>query len=428
MFKMRAVISLAACCVLLCSIPAAAATNSNKMAARPAQYTSAGPDSPLSTVIYRENFEGVSDAESAGYYPSYVEEIYGEWEDNDYYCIPACDVTVSSKYVHSGRQSLLVSNRQKVYGRYSNSGNIQQLDHTGGEFSFVLTDKYYYAGERSAEPLRYCDIDGNRLYGYEWAGDKDGAVDLGRLIANSCGDVTKKENVSYFFQMWVYTETAQSFLPKLQYMGSNELWIPADDYWEVPANTWTLVGGYVEDGVGYYASLVGEGGSELYGVYGPTYNTTETKLLVATKSRDSFGNVVFTNGDFWVDDIAIWKVSDKAAMFDMEYTLSNGQTYTGLDGLIKIENARDVKSTRLVNAFGIPMTTTAPTTTATTRPPAQIGDANADGDINMKDVLCIRKYVAGYDVFIDRYHADITRDDVVNMKDVLSLRLKIASL
>ena len=353
---MKKTLCITLCVMLMLSVlcvPAAAAGNSNKMAVRPAQYTSEGPNSGSSTVIYQQGFDGVSSPEAAGYFPAYVEDKLTIDGKEVGYCIPACDVSISSKHAHSGGNALLVSNRQKVYAKVSKSGKAKQLDHTGGEFSFVMTNNYYKAGPAAPQDLTYVDANGKAVTGYEWVGDGVGSVDLGSLIANSCGDVTKKENVSYFFQMWVYTETAQTFLPKFQYMGSNELWIPADDYWDVPANTWTLIGGYVDNGKTYYTSMVGEGGMEAYGLYGAVATTTESKFLIATKSKDATGNVTFTNGDFWVDDIALWKVSDKAKMYDMEYTLTNGQTYTGLDGLVKIENKDNIKSKKLVNAFGI---------------------------------------------------------------------------
>lgn len=64
--------------------------------------------------------------------------------------------------------------------------------------------------------------------------------------------------------------------------------------------------------------------------------------------------------------------------------------------------------------------------TATEAEPTLVGDANADGVINLKDVLVLRKYLADIPVEIDLVGADMTRDNTVNMKDVLALRLRIA--
>ena len=58
-----------------------------------------------------------------------------------------------------------------------------------------------------------------------------------------------------------------------------------------------------------------------------------------------------------------------------------------------------------------------------------IGDANGDGAVNMKDVLVLRKVLAGMSVegYVEAA-ADVTADGAVNMKDVLQLRKFIAGL
>ena len=58
------------------------------------------------------------------------------------------------------------------------------------------------------------------------------------------------------------------------------------------------------------------------------------------------------------------------------------------------------------------------------------GDVNLDGDITMKDVLIMRRYIAGLDDLTD---AEITRGDIdgdgdITMKDVLKARRIIAGL
>ena len=70
--------------------------------------------------------------------------------------------------------------------------------------------------------------------------------------------------------------------------------------------------------------------------------------------------------------------------------------------------------------------------TTATKPTASgdilYGDANSDGAVNMKDVLAIRKCIAGLSADIDLVAADANADGVVNMKDVLSIRKYIAGL
>ena len=60
--------------------------------------------------------------------------------------------------------------------------------------------------------------------------------------------------------------------------------------------------------------------------------------------------------------------------------------------------------------------------------PVFYGDANGDGEADMKDVLTIRLYVAGLTSEINLSAADINRDGQVNMKDVLCVRRCIAGL
>ena len=66
--------------------------------------------------------------------------------------------------------------------------------------------------------------------------------------------------------------------------------------------------------------------------------------------------------------------------------------------------------------------------TATNPTAVVYGDANGDGAVNMKDVLIVRKYIAGIEVEIDMTASDVNIDGAVNMKDVLQLRKFLAGL
>ena len=57
-----------------------------------------------------------------------------------------------------------------------------------------------------------------------------------------------------------------------------------------------------------------------------------------------------------------------------------------------------------------------------------LGDANDDGLMNMKDVLTMRKYIAGMDTEINLKNADVNLDNAVNLKDVLLVRKCIAGV
>lgn len=54
------------------------------------------------------------------------------------------------------------------------------------------------------------------------------------------------------------------------------------------------------------------------------------------------------------------------------------------------------------------------------------GDANGDGNVDMLDVLLIRKYIAKQPITIDLTVSDVTCDDSVDMLDVLLIRKYIA--
>ena len=58
--------------------------------------------------------------------------------------------------------------------------------------------------------------------------------------------------------------------------------------------------------------------------------------------------------------------------------------------------------------------------------PAPTGDANGDGDVNMKDVLALRMHVARLPIELSETDADVYTDGSLDMKDVLLLRKFIA--
>ena len=58
--------------------------------------------------------------------------------------------------------------------------------------------------------------------------------------------------------------------------------------------------------------------------------------------------------------------------------------------------------------------------------PAPSGDANGDGDVNMKDVLALRLFIANLPVELQKADADVYTDASLDMKDVLLLRKFIA--
>jgi hypothetical protein len=49
------------------------------------------------------------------------------------------------------------------------------------------------------------------------------------------------------------------------------------------------------------------------------------------------------------------------------------------------------------------------------------GDVNGDKQINLKDVLALKQYVAGYGNDIDKIAADINSDGDINEEDMMSM-------
>ena len=55
------------------------------------------------------------------------------------------------------------------------------------------------------------------------------------------------------------------------------------------------------------------------------------------------------------------------------------------------------------------------------------GDVNQDGEVNLKDAVLLRRYIAGgWNATLDETIADVTKDGAVNLKDVVMLRRFIA--
>ena len=58
---------------------------------------------------------------------------------------------------------------------------------------------------------------------------------------------------------------------------------------------------------------------------------------------------------------------------------------------------------------------------------AEKGDVNGDGSVNLKDVVMLRRYIAGgWGVDLDETLADVNGDGAVNLKDAVTLRRYIA--
>ncbi|MGN1050991.1 MAG: dockerin type I domain-containing protein, partial [Acutalibacteraceae bacterium] len=58
----------------------------------------------------------------------------------------------------------------------------------------------------------------------------------------------------------------------------------------------------------------------------------------------------------------------------------------------------------------------------------ELGDANKDGSLDVKDATFIQKYVAKIISTIDKEYADVNKDDIVNVKDATLIQKKIAKI
>ncbi len=59
---------------------------------------------------------------------------------------------------------------------------------------------------------------------------------------------------------------------------------------------------------------------------------------------------------------------------------------------------------------------------------AVLGDANDDGKVDMKDVLLLRKFLAGMTEELNKGNADANEDGSLDMKDVLMIRKYLANM
>ncbi len=116
-------------------------------------------------------------------------------------------------------------------------------------------------------------------------------------------------------------------------------------------------------------------------------------------------------------------------------TTTKRATETAVETTGKITTETDIEVTTETAAEARVETTTEftkePTKTVTQSSGTRAiykGDANADGAINMKDVLILRKRLADMDVSPDLAASDVNSDGLVNMKDVLMIRQYLAGI
>ena len=181
----------------------------------------------------------------------------------------------------------------------------------------------------------------------------------------------------------------------------------------------------------------------------PATNTTTTKATTTVTST------VLENGGYWIityfpapnHTSYFTSIVDalKSMGFDSSYEyrktiaeLNGISNYTGTAAqnaaLLNLFNeGKLIKSKVWVAETG---ETTTTTTTETVTPPVTTepvegagiaGDANEDGKVDLKDVILIRRCIAGgWDVKLNEINADVNDDSVVDLKDVIFIRRYIA--
>ena len=59
-------------------------------------------------------------------------------------------------------------------------------------------------------------------------------------------------------------------------------------------------------------------------------------------------------------------------------------------------------------------------------PAVRYGDVNGDNSIDLKDVMTMRRVLAGWDIALDAAAADVNKDGSFDLKDVVRLRQYLA--
>ena len=187
-----------------------------------------------------------------------------------------------------------------------------------------------------------------------------------------------------------------------------------------------------------------------------TTNTTTTKAITTATiptTEKTVTSIVPGEGGYWIITYFPGSASHytsivealKSIGFDSSFEyrktiaeLNGISNYTGTaeqnTTLLKLlKQGKLIKSKVWVAETG---ETTTTTTTETVTPPVTTepiegagiaGDANEDGKVDLKDVILIRRCIAGgWDVEIDTVNADVNADDIVDLKDVILIRRYIA--
>ena len=162
---------------------------------------------------------------------------------------------------------------------------------------------------------------------------------------------------------------------------------------------------------------------------------TEVNFSIVSKAAPEIKSAEFKDGKLtvvfskFVDvstvDAKTISVDTKAAITVAPQLLAEGDKYADTFVITGADNAKSVIITNGIKSYaGVAAAGKSFALTATKSEP---GDVNGDGAINLKDVVLLRRYIAGgWNVTVDEDIADVNSDKTVNLKDVVLLRRYIA--
>ena len=174
-------------------------------------------------------------------------------------------------------------------------------------------------------------------------------------------------------------------------------------------NAYTSIPELPEDTViyGYSTSTAKEYAAKNGNKFIPLYNETTTTTTITTVKTTSATTVSTT-------------VSTSAATKSTTAKSTAATTTKNTSATTKNTTANSTQTTTSIAVSTV-------TTTADKTDKHENGDINEDGSINLKDVVLLRRYIAGgWNVTLDETTADINKDGSVNLKDVVLLRRYIA--
>ena len=255
--KILVILAVLTTFVLCLSVPSVVVQGAALKNDPPIGFTDYLPEKKEAGVAMFEDFENAEATRDGS-----VNGLYGTGCDNP--DIGYCQLSVTDEASHSGKKSLKVSDRKEGEGM------------------------------------------GYNTFGFDGLGD----FIAQNFVADSAN---LKKTDTYFFTAWIKNvdpQTTQTFLFTLLYGGSGEVWIPGGDYYTVTGSEWTQVGVTMQNGKAYYNAFVEDAAGS--GIY-PMRNSTTGSVFKGV-TRDSAG--VGTNGDFYIDDIVIWKVDDESKLLN----------------------------------------------------------------------------------------------------------------